>query len=448
MRLLSCAVFFVFSLLSLGQTSSPALSYVLQDVRLIDGTGRPALDHASLVIQGGKITQVVNGRSAPKPEGAQVLNLSGKTVIPGLIGGHGHLGLVAGTAVSPSNYTGLNIMRQLVQYEDYGVTTVISLGMNKDILYKLRSEQEKGNEPGATVLTAGRGIGVPDGMPPVKVGSDQLYRPATPEQARAAVREMATHSPDLIKVWVDDSMGKLPKMSPAVYSAVIDEAHRLNLRVAAHVFYLGDAKQLLQAGIDILAHSVRDQELDADTVSTLKSKGVYYIPTLQLEESFYVYADHPDWMSSPFFKNALSEPLGKELDSSSYKDKIAKDPATEAHHKAMQVAMANVKKVHDATALIGFGTDSGANPYRIPGWAEHRELQLLVQAGLTPVEAIHCATQTNAKMLHLEDRTGTIQAGKQADLLVLNADPSSDISNTEKIAMIFHNGRQVNREKK
>jgi imidazolonepropionase-like amidohydrolase len=243
-------------------------------------------------------------------------------------------------------------------------------------------------------------------------------------------------------------MGKLPKMNPAVYNAVIDEAHRLNLRVAAHVFYLEDAKRLLQAGIDILAHSVRDQELDTDTLSLLKSKRVYYIPTLQLEESFYGYADHPDWMNSPFFKNALSGPLEKELDSSSYKNKVEKDPVTQAHQKAMQIAMTNLKKVHDATALIGFGTDSGANPYRVPGWAEHRELQLLVQAGLTPVEAIHCATQANAQMLHLDEKTGVIQAGKQADLIVLNADPSADISNTEKIVMIFHNGRQVNREKK
>ncbi len=445
---LPAVVIFILLPAAFGQTSAPAGTYVLQDVRLIDGTGRAPVDHAALVIRGGKITQVVNGRSAAKPEGAQVLNLSGKTVMPSLINGHGHLGLVQGTSVSPSNYTGLNIMRQLVQYEDYGITTVISLGINKDLLYKLRSEQGKGNEPGATILTAGRGIGVPDGMPPVKVGSDQLYRPATPEQARAAVREMATHSPNLIKVWVDDSMGKLPKMNASVYSAVVDEAHRLNLRVAAHVFYLEDAKRLLQAGIDILAHSVRDQELDADTLSLLKSKQVYYIPTLQLEESFYIYADHPDWMNSPFFKNALSGPLEKEIDSNSYKNKIEKDPATQAHHKAMQIAMANLKKVHDATAPIGFGTDSGANPYRIPGWAEHRELQLLVQAGLTPVEAIHCATQANAKMLHLDENTGTVQAGKQADLLVLNADPSADISNTEKIAMIFHNGRQVNRDNK
>ena len=451
MRFTSFAVFILASLpaaVAFGQTSSPAGSYVLQDVRLIDGTGHAPVDHVSIAIRGGKITQIVNGRSAARPEGAQVLNLSGKTVIPGIINGHGHLGLVQGMSVSPSNYTGLTILRQLVQYEDYGVTTMISLGMNKDLLYKMRSEQEKGNEPGATILTAGRGIGVPNGMPPVKVGSDQLYRPATPEQARAAVREMATHSPDLIKIWVDDNMGKLPKMNPTVYTAVIDEAHRLNLRVAAHVFYLEDAKRLLQAGIDVLAHSVRDGELDADTLSLLKSKQVYYIPTLQLEESFYIYADHPDWMNSPFFKNALSGPLEKELDSNSYKNKVEKEPATQAHHKALQIAMANVKKVHDATAPIGFGTDSGANPYRVPGWAEHRELQLMVQAGLTPVEAIHCATQANAKMLHLDEKTGTVQAGKQADLIVLNADPSVDISNTEKIAMIFHNGRQVNREKK
>ena len=446
---LSLAILILASLPAIfGQTSSPAGSYVLQNVRLIDGTGRPPIDHASVVIRSGKIAQVVSGRSAVKPEGAQVLNLSGKTVIPGLINGHGHLGLVQGTSVSPSNYTGLNIMRELMQYESYGITTVISLGLNKDLIYKLRSEQEKGNEPGATILTAGRGIGVPDGMPPVKVGSDQLYRPATPEQARAAVREMATHSPDLTKIWVDDSMGKLPKMNPAVYSAVIDEAHHLNFRVAAHVFYLEDAKRLLQAGVGVLAHSVRDQELDADTLSLLKSKQVYYIPTLQLEESFYIYADHPDWMNSPFFKNALSGPLEKELDAASYKNKIEQDPATQAHRKAMQVAMANLKKVHDATAPIGFGTDSGANPYRIPGWAEHRELQLLVQAGLTPVEAIHCATQANAQMLHLEEKTGMIKAGKQADLIVLDADPSTDISNTEKIAMIFHNGRRVDREKK
>lgn len=368
--------------------------------------------------------------------------------MPGIINGHGHVGLVDGTNTGPSEYTGVNVMRELVQYESFGVTTVISLGMNKDLGYKLRSEQEKGNEPGATLLTAGRGIGIPKGAPAMKVGPDQLYRPATPEQARADVREMASHSPNLIKVWVDDDHGKLPLPNPAVDAAVIEEAHRLNLRVAAHVYTEENAKRLLKDGVDILAHSIRDKELDADTVSLIKQNKTYYIPTLQLEESFYVYAQQPSLIEMPFFKDHVDPRLQKELQSKSYREKVDKDPATPVHKAALQTAEANLKKLQTATALIAFGTDSGANPYRIPGWAEHRELELMVQAGLTPLQAIHSATQVTAQMLHMDEKTGSIQTGKQADLLVLDADPATDIGNTKKIYAVFHNGRKVDREKK
>lgn len=406
---------------------------------MIDGTGKPAVEHATIVIRDGKIAEV--GTRSTSGASSRSMKLSGKTVMPGLINAHGHLGVVSGTAVSSRNFTGVNIMRQLVQYENYGVTTTVSLGLNKDLIYKIRAEQGKGNEPGATLLTAGRGIGVPNGMPPLKLGKDQLYRPATPEEARANVREMAAHSPNLIKLWVDDSMGKLPKMKPEIYTAAIDEAHHADLKVAAHVFYLEDAKALVKAGVDILAHSVRDKELDTDAISAIKSKGVYYIPTLELEESFYIFGENPAFMSSAFFRKGVDDQLAAFLKGE------AKDKNSAVHRKAFQVAMENAKKVHDATANIGVGTDSGANPYRIPGWAEHRELQLLVQAGLTPLEAIHDATQVNAKMLAIEDRTGTIEKGKQADLLVLDADPSKDIRNTEKINMIFHNGRLAKPDK-
>ena len=432
------------SLSAFGQTG--ANNYVLQDVRLIDGTGHTAVDHQSIVIVNGAITQIVPARSSPTPAGAQVIHLSGKTVMPGIINGHGHVGLVEGTTVAPSHYSGLNVMHQLVQYENYGVTTMISLGMNKDLGYRIRSEQEKGNEPGATFLTAGQGIGIPSGMPPVKVGSDQIYRPATPEQARAAVREMATHSPNLIKIWVDDNLGKLAKPDPTIDAAVIDEAHRLNLPVAAHVYYLADANRLVKAGLDILAHSVRDQELNADTVSLIKNNKTYYIPTLQLEESFYIYAEKPALIESPFFKDWVDPRLTAYLGSPSYRQMVMKDPSIPVHKKALQTAQINLMKLKTATAFVAFGTDSGANPNRVPGWAEHRELQLMVEAGMSPVEAIHCATQVNAQMLRLDRRTGTVQVGKQADLLVLDADPSIDINNTEKINAVFHNGRKADRE--
>ncbi|MGA8026609.1 MAG: amidohydrolase family protein [Bryobacteraceae bacterium] len=444
MKLFALAAIAIYTLPALGQTSSGSI--LLQDVRLIDGTGAAPKDHASILIENGRISQVFTGTNvALRDPNAQVLKLSGKTVIPGLINAHGHLGLTQGTSVSAAEYTPENITRQLAQYERYGVTTVMSLGMNKDLLYQLRSEQEKGDLGGPTILTADRGIGTPGGVPAVQVGPDQIYRPATPEEARADVREMAQRAPNLIKVWVDDNLHKLPDPKPAVYAAAIDEAHKQHLRVAAHVFYLADAKRLLQDGVDILAHSIRDQEIDPETVSLIKSKKVYYIPTLQLEESFFVYGGHSAWMDTPFFKNAMDPELAEILGSASYKQGVQRDKTTPIHKAALQTAMMNIARLRDAGAgdLIAFGTDSGANPFRIHGFAEHRELQLMVQSGMTPLEAIHAATAVNAQMLHMSEKTGSIEVTKQADLIVLDGDPSLDIANTEKINMVFYKGQQV-----
>lgn len=417
---------------------------VLQDVRLLDGTNGPVRDHMQIVIADGKISEV---RSAllkiAFPPNAKVLNLSGKTVMPGLINAHGHLGLVKGITVAGENYTPENIEQELAQYERYGVTTMVSLGMNKDLLYGLRAAQEKGQLGGTTILTADRGFGSPGGVPPVKVGADQLYRPATPEEARKEVDETASRDPNLIKIWVDDNLGTLPKQKPEVYAALIQEAHKHQLRTAAHLYYQADAKRLVADGIDILAHSIRDGKVDADMVSMLKSKRVYYIPTLQLEESFYVYADHPQWMDTRFFKDALSPELAATLASSAYRSKVHDDKNTPVHKQAFITASSNFKKLADAGVLIGFGTDSGTNPYRIPGFAEHRELELMVDAGVSPLNAIHCATAVNADMLRIAEKTGTIQKGKQADIVVLDADPTRDIRNTRKIAMVIHGGKQI-----
>ena len=258
------------------------------------------------LINGTRIAEV---RSAllriALPPNATVVNLEGKTVMPGLINGHGPLGLVRGTTADGHNYMPENVQRQLEQYEHYGVTTVMSLGMNKDLVHELKARQARGELGGATILDADRGIGSPGGMPPVKVGADQLYRPNSPEEARRDVDEMAGRHPDLIKMWIDDSLGKLPKMQPAIYQAVIDEGHKKSLRVAAHLYYGADAQRLVENGIDVIAHSVRDAAIGPETVRLIKSRHVYYIPTLQLEESFYAYAEHPEWLEVPFFAGAL-----------------------------------------------------------------------------------------------------------------------------------------------
>ena len=182
-------------------------------------------------------------------------------------------------------------------------------------------------------------------------------------------------------------------MSPEIYRAVIAEAHKHHLRVAAHVYYLADAKSLVNDGVDVLAHSVRDKPVDQELISAIKRRGVWYIPTFTVDESFYIYAEHPGFMQINFFKEAISPVLLTMLTSDAYSKKVNEDPKTAQHKADFAMDQQNLKTLYDAGVLIGFGTDSGAMPTRIPGFSEHRELEDMVQAGLTPMQAIVCATR-------------------------------------------------------
>jgi imidazolonepropionase-like amidohydrolase len=422
-------------------TGIQAQTVLLRDVRLIDGTGAPPQEHVSLLLQDGRIEKI--GTTMAVPKGATVRELAGKTVMPGLISAHSHLGLIVDDAESSAmGYTRENVTAQLKQFERYGVTTIMSLGANRDLVYELREEQKKGRLSGATIFTAGRGIGVPRGAPGLAVADDQVYRPATVEEARKNVDELAGHRADIVKIWVDDVHGTVPKMKPEIWKAVIDEAHKKHLRVAAHVYALSDAKQLVADGVDVLAHSVRDQVVDNAFVEAMKAHKVWYVPTFSVDESFFVYAERPAFMETKFFQEAAGPKLMAKFDAPGYAEKINHDPQTEQHRKDFLVGQQNLKRLFDAGVQVGFGTDSGALPGRIPGFAEHRELELMVQAGLTPMQAITAATGENAKLLHSPDR-GTIAVGKRADLLVLDADPLIDIRNTQKIVAVYHDGRNV-----
>jgi imidazolonepropionase-like amidohydrolase len=425
---------------SMAATPEPVTA--LTHVRVIDGTGGTPLEDATVEIEGNHIRAIRPGAS-PLPAGARVLDLHGDTIIPGLINAHGHLALTADGQNSATSYTEENVLAELRQYESYGVTTMLSLGLNRDLLYPMREQQRQGKLDGATVLTADRGIGVPDAAPPLPGASDQIYRPMSVAEARAAVDEIARRHPDMVKIWVDSLMGTKPEMPPEVYRAVIQEAHQRHLRVAAHVYYLADAKSLVNAGVDVLAHSVRDKPVDQQLISAIKKHGVWYIPTFTVEESFYLYAEHPGFMQLDFFKAAVPPELLATWNSDAYSQKINQDPKTAQHKADFAVDQHNLKTLYDADVHIGFGTDSGAMPTRIPGFSEHRELEDMVQAGLTPMQAIVCATRNNAVLLGIGATRGTLQAGKRADLIVLAANPLDDITNTRSIVTIFHDGRTV-----
>jgi imidazolonepropionase-like amidohydrolase len=433
------------SLTSLASAQKGSQTIALIGARLIDGTGGPPLENAALVIQGETLSAIGPEASVKFPDGSAVIDCHGQTIIPGLISNHSHVGLVDGISVKPENYNQQNILRQLKQYEAYGVTSVTALGLNGSLFYQLRDEQHAGKSPGADLFGAFRGIGAPLGAPPaamIPAGPDQLYRPETPEEARTAVREIVAGHPDLVKIWVDDLLGTSPKMKPEIYQAVIDEAHRAGCRVAAHIYYLADAKAVLRAGVDIIAHGVRDQPVDADFINEMKARSTWYIATINLDECSYIFAEQPAWTKEPFFQNALQPALKAQLSDPAYLEKTLKSPRVPIFKKAVATNQANVKALYDAGVKVAFGTDSGAIPPRIPGFAEHRELQLMVGSGLTPLQAINCATSRAAALLGLTDR-GELKPGKLADFIVLTANPLDDISNTVKITAVWHRGKKV-----
>ena len=415
---------------------------VLQGATLIDGTGRPPLKNAVLVIDAGRISAVGPADKVKAPPGARALDLKGRTIIPGLINAHGHVGLVVGGQSRADGYTRENVQTQLLQYERYGVTSVLTLGLNRDLVYDVRDEQRRGTVPGATLFTAGRGIGVTDGAPPVPSAPDQVYRPKTPEEAVANVEEAAARKPDYFKIWVDDVFGKFPKMDPAVFKAAIDAAHRHSIKVASHVFYLGDAKAVITSGVDALAHSVRDQPVDDELVAMMKKRGTFYVATLNVDASFSAFADDPSLLDDPFLTAALPPDSVQQFRSPEYRAKVAADPNVPKARAALENGMRNLKTLHARGVHIAFGTDSGANPVRIQGWGGHRELELMVKAGLSPMDALAAATRGSATMLGISDR-GTLEKGKRADLVVLAANPLDDIRNTRKLVSVWHDGREI-----
>ena len=438
-------VIFVFLSVLAIATAVPGQSsgvIVFKGAQLIDGTGALPIKKSVLVIEGDRIIAVGKEGKVHYPKGARVIDLEGRTIMPGIINAHGHVGIVDGTHYPADVYTRENIGNALAQYEQYGVTSMVSLGLNRDLIYQLRDEQHQGTFLGASIFTAGRGFGVEGGAPPLAVAPDQVYRPQSADEARAQVREIAAHHPDIIKLWLDDVFGKYPKMDPAIYKAIIDESHRQGLRVAAHVFYLADAKTLLADGIDVFAHSIRDLPVDDEVIAMMKARSVIYTPSLMVDESFFVFAETPAVMQDLFFKQAVSLDVAQLLASQQYRNKVESDPNLARVKAAFATGQKNLKTLSDAGVRIALGTDSGAGPTRIPGWAEHHELELMVRAGLTPMQAIVAATQGSAGVAGASD-LGTLEVGKRADFLILAADPLRNVSNTRQMLSIWHGGKEI-----
>jgi imidazolonepropionase-like amidohydrolase len=373
-----------------------------EGARLIVGDGR-VIENATLVVEGTKIAQVGAAADVRVPAGATRVSLTGKTVMPMIIDTHVHL-----------SDTREALILDLRMRAYYGVSTALSLGTDNYELLDIRGQTIPG---AARFLSAGRGITMPEpGRTTVP------YWVTTAAEGRKAVAEIAAQKADIVKIWVDDRDGKYKKLTPEIYGAIIAEAHKRGVRVIAHIFELEDAKGLIRAGVDAFSHGIRDRDIDDELVAMFKQRpSLVLIPNLP---------DRGVKVDSSWLRPSL--PAGE----------FAKLEAANTDRPKVQalygIQARNLAKLNAAGVRITLGTD-GNRP-----WGPHEEMLDMVSAGMTPMQVIVAATRNSAEFLRLAD-AGTLQAGKSADFIVLDANPLDDITNTRRILTVILRGAAVDR---
>ena len=418
-----CAAVALWSVSTPAQ--QPASTTAFTGARVIDGTDRAPIDNATILVRDGRIVAVGPAAGVTVPAGAQRVSLAGKTLIPGLINAHGHVGNTAG--MEQGHYSAENVTRDLRTYAAYGITTVFSLGDDESAGIAARDSQRTPTLDRARLFVAG-----------------PVLAPKSPADAVRLVDEDAAMKVDIVKIRVDDNLGTTPKMAPEIYRAVINEAHKKGLRVAVHLFYLEDAKAVLDAGADFIAHSVRDVPVDDAFVAMLKRRGVCYCPTLMREVSTFAYESTPSWFSDPLFLKHADMAAVDALKQPARQQAMANSKSAQRYKTGLEVANRNLKKLSDAGVTIALGTDTGP-PARFQGYFELMELEMMAKAGLTPRQVLASATRDAARCMKLDAELGTLEPNKWADFVVLNADPLANISNVKNIDSVWIAGNRVER---
>jgi imidazolonepropionase-like amidohydrolase len=419
-----------------------------EGARLILGDGR-VIESGVLVVAGDRIRQVGASRDVVVPEQATVVDLSGKTVIPALIDAHAHLGYEGYTGWGADYYSRKNVIDHLNRYAYYGFGAVFSAGTDPDDLaLGLQRDQRLGRVGGARLLFAA-------GMAPPGQGPNNQFLPhaervaaltdmtvlrgvSSPMEGRAAVRRAAAKGIHFVKIWVDDRGGTQTKLQPIVYRAIIDEARAQGLPVFVHQQSAEDMPDLLDAGVAGFLHGRIGPALDADLARRIHDQGVFIVPNLGLGE-----LRGERIADDPFLTETLPPGVTRRLGEAFDERQAGQGTESFAGAAARERELrAGFQRLLDADVDIVLGTDAGAVPDHFFGYSGHRELEIFVRLGMTPMQAIVSATSRAADHLGLTEM-GTLEAGKSADLLVLGANPLDDIRNTRSIEQVYLRGAAI-----
>ena len=384
---------------------------------VIDGSGAPQQKDVTIVMEGGRIRDMGPSTRVAIPAGAAVVDLSGKFVVPGIINAHGHVSA--------------NAVPELRQYALYGITTAVSQGTdNGDVLVKIRRAQQGGDLRGSRVMTT-----------LFRFGFDR--KPLTIAEARAKVDEIANQGADVVKIWCDSLYGTRDKIAPDVRAAILEQARKHGKVTTAHIYELADAKMMIEAGLNVLAHNVRDREVDAGFIALARKRNVSLIPTLTRDEGLIAYAHPQAWINEPFFTKSVPPDRLDVLRTQVRAHQLA-DPQRPLINAGFEMNKINLKKMADAGVRIAFGTDSGGAPDRffVQGYFEHREMELMVESGLTPMQVIRAFSRNSAEAMRIDKDYGTLARGKVADLLVLEKNPLDNIRNMRTIEAVYLGGRK------
>jgi imidazolonepropionase-like amidohydrolase len=416
-----------------GQT--PATVTVFEGARLINGDAS-VTENAAFVVEGDRIVVVGRRGEVQAPSGAARVDLTGKTVIPALIDAHSHIGYMNRLSSGPQNYTRENILDHMHKFAYFGVAASMAMGSDfGDLPFRLRDETRAGKHPhAARFLTVGRGLAPIDEIKPNNM-RHSAHLVTTEDDARNAVAQLAANGVEMVKTWVDTRGGTIKKLTPPLYEAIIDEAHKRKMRVVVHATGLVDVKALMRAGMDGFAHMVGD--VDDELMDLLKAR----------PDTFFLLAlgglrrqMHAPWIDPP---HAL-------VSDSVWPDQIKRlqvrlaKPAPFANQTWARLSR-GIARFAGAGVRVGVGTDGGGQQGdQFIGWTMHTELENMVAAGMSPAQVLTAATRTSAGILKL-DELGMVAPGKSADFVVLDANPLDGITNARRIAGVYLRGQEVPR---